>query len=213
MRLLRFLPERWHRVISELAKFAAVGCINTAVDFLVFNLLLPVGPLKAKVGSTIVGTTVSYFINRHWTFSSRERTSVRREYALFFGLNLIGLAIQLAVLGAAKYGLHFSEHSDRLALNIANAVGIGIAMVFRFWSYRAFVFTNAVEAPAALAEAMESPVTLIAPTPRAEMDRQVLGTDPQADEFADLTASLTAEIDDAQRGSSAGTDSDIRAHR
>jgi len=177
-------------------KFAAVGCVNTAVDFLVFNLLLPVGPLKAKVGSTIVGTTVSYVINRHWTFSNRDRTSMRREYTLFFGLNLIGMTIQLAVLGVAKYGLGFTEQDDKIALNVANAIGIGIAMVFRFWSYRTFVFTSPVEAPAALAEAMESPVTLIAPTPRAEMDHQVLGIDPDLDEeqFAELTEALEHEL-------------------
>jgi putative flippase GtrA len=142
----RLVPERFHSVVTELTQFGAVGLVNTVLDYAVLNLLLSIGPLKAKVASTIVATTASYVMNRQWTFQGRDRASLRREYVLFFALNLVGLAIQLAVLGGAKYGLGFTEHGgggDRLALNLFNALGIGIAMIFRFWAYRAFVFTTA----------------------------------------------------------------------
>src|SRR5258705_7082894 len=89
------------------------------------------------------GTAASYVATRHWTFTGRDRTGLRRECTLFFALNLAGLAVQLMVLGGAKYGLGFTEHGggdDRLALNLFNALGIPVAMVFRFWTYRAFVF-------------------------------------------------------------------------
>jgi putative flippase GtrA len=141
----RFVPERFRGVTSELVKFGAVGLVNTALDYAVLNLLLSIGPLKAKVVATIVATTASYAMNRQWTFTRRDRSGLRREYTLFFALNLVGLTIQLAVLGAAKYGLGFTEHGggdDRLALNLFNALGIAVAMVFRFWAYRAFVFTS-----------------------------------------------------------------------
>jgi putative flippase GtrA len=148
----RLIPQRFHGVVSELAKFGAVGLVNTALDYAVLNLLLSVGPLKAKVASTIVATTASYVMNRQWTFKTRDRASLRREYVLFFALNLVGLAIQLSVLAFAKYGMGFTEHgggSDRLALNLFNALGIAVAMVFRFWAYRAFVFrVIEVETPA-----------------------------------------------------------------
>jgi len=139
-------------MVTEVAKFGAVGLVNTALDYAVLNLLLSIGPLKAKVASTIVATTASYVMNRQWTYSQRDRAGVRREYVLFFALNLAGLAIQLAVLGVAKYGLGFTEHGgghDRLALNLFNALGIAVAMVFRFWAYRTFVFKSAtiVDAP------------------------------------------------------------------
>jgi putative flippase GtrA len=137
------IPRRFHGVVSELAKFGAVGLVNTVLDYAVLNLLLSIGPLKAKVASTIVATTASYVMNRQWTFKTRDRAGLRREYVLFFALNLVGLAIQLSVLAVAKYGLGFTEHGggdDRLALNLFNALGIAVAMVFRFWAYRAFVF-------------------------------------------------------------------------
>ncbi len=143
--LNRLVPQRFHGVVSEVAKFGAVGLVNTILDYAVLNLLLSIGPLKAKVASTIVATTASYVMNRQWTFNNRDRAGVRREYVLFFALNLAGLAIQLAVLGVAKYGLGFTEHGggdDRLALNLFNALGIAVAMVFRFWTYRTFVFND-----------------------------------------------------------------------
>ena len=145
----RLVPQRLHGVATEVARFCAVGLVNTVLDYAVLNLLLSIGPLKAKVASTVVATTASYVMNRQWTFKRRDRGGLRREYVLFFALNLAGLAIQLAVLGVAKYWLGFTEHGggdDRLALNLFNALGIAVAMVFRFWAYRTFVFKPADEA-------------------------------------------------------------------
>ncbi|MEV6925954.1 GtrA family protein [Dactylosporangium sp. NPDC051485] len=138
----RYVPERYRALATELFKFAAVGGINTVIDFALVNALLFIGPLKAKIVAAVVATTVSYVLNRQWTYAQSDRSSVRREYVLFFALNGVGLLIQEAVLAVAKYGLHFSEANpaDRLAFNIANAAGIGLAMVFRFWAYRTWVF-------------------------------------------------------------------------
>ena len=138
----RFLPERYHALATELFKFGAVGCVNTAVDFILVNALLFIGPLKAKIVAVVVATTISYLLNRQWTYKDRDSGSMRREYVLFFALNGVGLLIQEAGLAVAKYGLHFSETNphDRLAFNIANAAGILLATTFRFWAYRTWVF-------------------------------------------------------------------------
>ncbi|MFG2037410.1 GtrA family protein [Dactylosporangium sp. NPDC048998] len=151
----RFIPERYRSLATELFRFAAVGGVNTIIDFALVNALLFIGPLKAKIVSAVVATTVSYVLNRQWTYQDRDRSSVRREYVLFFALNGVGLLLQEAVLAVAKYGLHFSESNpgDRLAFNIANAAGIALAMIFRFWAYRTFVFTSAT--PARTAEERE----------------------------------------------------------
>jgi len=198
------LPRRFRGLADELVKFGTVGLINTGLDYLVLNLLLAIGPLKAKVVATVVATTASYLMNRKWTFGDRARTGVRREYALFFGLNLVGMVIQLAVLGVAKYGLGFDEHGggdDRLALNIANAIGIGVAMVFRFWAYRTFVFT-APETAETEIEAIEVALTDVAltdlhPTPAqrsaVDVELEALVDDARLEE---LDAELEARIVD-----------------
>jgi putative flippase GtrA len=141
MRLVRLLPERWQKLIREAFRFGTVGGINTVVNYAVFNALaltvLANGQLKATVIATIVSATTSYLMNRHWTYRDRQRSAVQREYLLFFFFNAAGLAIELAVLAGAKYGLGLTS---LLALNLAKTVGLALGTGFRFWSYRTFVF-------------------------------------------------------------------------
>jgi putative flippase GtrA len=137
------LPERWQRLVPEMTKFAAIGVINTVVDFAIYNALLRVGPIKASAAAMVVATTVSYVLNRYWTFAHRERSTAQREYTLFFALNFLGFLIQTAPVAFAKYGLGFDENGtvvDYVAFNLAKVIGIGFGMLFRFWSYRKYVF-------------------------------------------------------------------------
>lgn len=151
MSFARSLYARVQHLFHELAKFGVVGAIAYIVDLGTFNLLrageaMHDRPLTAKVVSTVLATTVAYFGNRHWTFRHRERTGLRREYTLFFAFNAVGLAIALTCLGISHYVLGFTS---TLADNIsANVVGMACGTIFRFWSYRKFVFTAAPPAPA-----------------------------------------------------------------
>ncbi|MDG4784529.1 GtrA family protein [Micromonospora sp. WMMD1102] len=141
MRFVRLLPERWEKFLREVLKFGAVGGLNFVINYAVFNALaLTVfadGQLKANVIATVVATISSYLMNRHWTYRDRPKSAMRREYALFFLFNGAGLVIELGVLALAKYGFGIT---GLLALNVAKTVGVGLATVFRFWSYRTFVF-------------------------------------------------------------------------
>jgi len=140
--LLARLTTPWQLIIKELSAFGVVGVINFCIDLGIFNLLhfhYGVGVLTSKIISTTISTTLSYFMNRHWSFSHRARTGLRREYLLFFVLNVIALLIALAVLAVVHYGLGFD---DTLSLNIANIIGVGIGTVFRFWSYKRWVFLS-----------------------------------------------------------------------
>jgi putative flippase GtrA len=189
VRLVRLIAQRWRSLAHEMLKFGIVGGINTLVDFLVFNVLLPIGPLKANVVSTVVATTTSYGMNRNWTYRDRARNALRREYVLFFLFNLAGFVIQSAVLGVVKYGLHFTEDTGRIALNVGKAAGIGVAMVFRFWAYRTFVFRVeqvAVEQVAVEQVAVEQVAEVTADPPAGE------------DEFAQLTGALEADLAEAE---------------
>lgn len=147
----------------EVIAFAVIGAINTVVDFGLFLALISLGPLKANVVSTIIATTTSYLMNRRWTYRDRAKTAVHREYVLFFGFNLVGLAIQEAILGIAKYGLGFHEDSDSIALLGFKCLGVAIAMVFRFWAYRTFVFKAVTNAEfAELTDPLDAELSAIA---------------------------------------------------
>ncbi len=143
---LHALYEKAGHLVHEVAKFGIVGLGALVVDVGLFNLLRFAGgqgpmydkPLTAKVVSVSVATTVAYFGNRYWTFRERGRTSFGREYALFFVLNAVGLGISVGCLWFSHYALGFTSG---IADNIsANVIGLGLGTLFRFWSYRRWVF-------------------------------------------------------------------------
>jgi putative flippase GtrA len=180
--------DRWRKLTHEVAKFGVVGGANTVINFVVFNALvltvLQHGQLKANVVATVVATTASYFMNRHWTYRDRPKSALRREYTLFFLFNAAGLVIELAVLGAAKYGLGLTS---LIALNIAKFGGLALGTAFRFWSYRTFVFRpvpSAARTPAP-ARPATAPVGAAPTTAAPTMD----------EDFAELTAPLEVELD------------------
>ncbi|GAA1787356.1 hypothetical protein GCM10009682_06720 [Luedemannella flava] len=175
MRLVQRLPQRWQGLAHELAKFGTIGVINLCVNVGVSNLLwitiFQNSEVKGKAVATIVATTAAYFMNRHWTYRDRPKSTLRREYALFFFFNLVGLVIETAVLAFGKYGLHITH---LLALNLFTGIGIVIGTVFRFWAYRTHVFkaepaeTSAMEAfasvPPELAEDLDAEAARITET-------------------------------------------------
>jgi putative flippase GtrA len=144
VRLARGLLDRddLRRLFHEVATFGVVGAINLVLDVGIFNALL-FGPLQhkpitAKFVSTAVAIVSSYFLNRHWTWRARARTGLHRELPLFLVLSAVGLGITLACLAVSHYALGF--HS-RLADNVAaNVVGLVLGMVWRFWSFKRWVF-------------------------------------------------------------------------
>lgn len=138
--------DRLRALAHEAAKFGIVGGIGFVVDVGVFNLLRFAGdpgllehkPLTAKAISVVLATMVTYLGNRHWTWSERERSGARREVTLFFVLNGIGMGIALGCLAVSHYVLDFrSPLADNVS---ANVVGLVLGMIFRFWTYRTFVF-------------------------------------------------------------------------
>ena len=140
MTALRGLYVRFRQLIHEFAKFGIIGVIGLIITNGGYLLLHShgAGPVTSATIATIVATTVAYIGNRYWSFAHRERTSVPREGLIFFVLNGIGLLIQDAVVAFNAYILHLEYH--KLAEFVALNIGIGIATVFRFWSYRKFVW-------------------------------------------------------------------------
>jgi putative flippase GtrA len=135
----------------ELMRFGTVGGIAYIVNIALFNLLVhfPFSPLDDRpvTGSLIAGTVsilLAYFGNRFWTWKERPRRSMSREITLFFIINGIGIAIASSVLYISRYVLGFeSAFADNIA---ANVIGIGIGTIFRFLSYRIWVFPKTLPA-------------------------------------------------------------------
>lgn len=148
MRPLVDLYQRFAQLIHELFKFGAVGGIAFLVTLAVSNVLwhfLGAGPYTGSVIATVIATVVAFLGNRYWTFRSRDRTGLAREYFLFFVFNGIGLLIQLLCLGFTVYTLKLDGFWPRNISN--NVIGLGLGTLFRYWSYKKWVFLAPAEPP------------------------------------------------------------------
>lgn len=137
----------------EVAKFGVVGGIGFFIDTGIFVWLItgPMGDsaVKAKIIATGVATIFSWVANRYWTFRNRRQANVMRELVLFLVMNGIGAGIQAGFVFIAKYLLGITSAGGMVLFG--NIIGLGFATIFRFVSYRLWVFTETVEAdPAAV---------------------------------------------------------------
>ena len=140
MGFARSLYERFRVLIHEAAKFGVVGLAGFAVSLGGADLLhfgLNVGKYKAVVIATVLATIVTFIGNRWWAFRHRERSGMRRETVLFFVFNGVGLLIQLASVAIV---VDLGGLQGKLWYNLANLTGIGLGTLFRFWSYRKWVW-------------------------------------------------------------------------
>jgi putative flippase GtrA len=142
LKFIRDLYSRFRHLVHEVAKFGIVGGLGALLQFVVQDTLhfkFGVGALTAEFVGIMGGIIVTFCGNRYWTY--RDRRSHGREFiresVLFVVMCLLGLGIQLGIQAIVTYGLGLT---DGLSYNVATAVGIGIATLFRLYAYRTFVF-------------------------------------------------------------------------
>jgi putative flippase GtrA len=136
---LRALYARFREVIHEGARFGVVGFVGLVVTDGLANLLryhAGLGELSSFAIGIVIATAVTFVGNRFWTYRHRERTGLRRETALFFGVNGVGVAIS-EVPVVLTYLLH---RDSGLAYNVAINGGNALATLFRYWSYKKWVW-------------------------------------------------------------------------
>lgn len=132
--------SRLRRLVHEVAKFGAVGGAGVLVNLLVFNLVRHVTDLpvvRASVIATVVAIVFNYVGFRYFTYRDRDKSRRTRELTLFLLFSAVGLVIENGVLYTATYGFGWDTP---LQNNVFKFVGIGVATLFRFWSYRTWVF-------------------------------------------------------------------------
>ena len=143
----------FRRLLRELVSFGVVGGIGTSITFIGANLgrhFLNANPLTTVVVPMMVATAVSYFLSRAYTFRHRDSDGSSREVLLFFGVNGIGVVIQLLCMGVRTYSLHLD---GAISYNAALAIGTCLGAAFRYWSYKKWIFL-----PAGSAALPDSPI-------------------------------------------------------
>jgi putative flippase GtrA len=157
---LAMLPKPFVDAIhrhSELMKFAVVGgttfVIDTAIFLVLKSTVLESKPVTAKVIGTTVATVVSYVLNREWSFRTRGGRASHHEAMLFFLISAVGVVVTSLPLWVSRYGLHLeTPYVSRVTQEVADLVsaqviGTLLAMAFRWWAFRRFVFPHADARP------------------------------------------------------------------
>jgi putative flippase GtrA len=143
---------------KELVKFAVVGGTAFVVDTAIFeglmHTVLTEKPIVSKIIGTMVATVVSYILNREWSFRTRGGRVRHHEALLFFVISGLGIAVTSAPLAVSRYLLDLwtargatpftQEVADFVS---AQVIGTILAMIFRWWAFRKFVFPHADARP------------------------------------------------------------------
>jgi putative flippase GtrA len=137
----------------ESVKFLVVGgicfVVTTAVNYLLKLTVLHQKPVTALAFATVVGTILSYILNREWSFRTRGGREQRHEALLFFSVSAVGIGLTLVPLVISRYVLLLrTPDVSRPVQEIADfvsgiVIGTLIAMGFRLWAFKRFVFPHA----------------------------------------------------------------------
>src|SRR5215510_13010812 len=134
------LRTRCTELIPELAKFGLVGLAGSIIDLggaAYLHGAVGIGPMVSKGLSLTAAMVVTYLGSRFWTFRHRVNQALAREGILFAALNLVGLAIAECVIAVVTYGF---DLRGTLVYNAASVFGTGLGTIFRYFSYKKWVF-------------------------------------------------------------------------
>jgi putative flippase GtrA len=158
------LPSLWASTL-QVRRFATVGLLNTAVDYVLFVTLtkalhLPLAWVwVAKLVSGTVAISISFYLNRRWVFQSTAGGHAQAaRFVITTLVGVYGIQTSLTQLFASTYtgpgralfvvfknlGLHGAfPHvaTEPLAIKTgAFAVATAVSMTFNFLLYRYWVF-------------------------------------------------------------------------
>lgn len=125
---------------KTMIKFLIVGVINTLVGngvmFLLYNLC-SAGYTLSTIANYVVGSIVSYFLNKYYTFNKKQK-SVKE---------VLRFIINIVVCYAVAYGLAkplaytlLSAATPSVKDNLAMLAGSGIFIVLNYFGQRFFAF-------------------------------------------------------------------------
>jgi putative flippase GtrA len=128
------------RLPGQMLRFGIVGGIGFLVDAGVLTLMLTwgLGPYSGRVVSFLAAATVTWILNRSFTFrrDSPSGTHPAGEWLAYLGLMVIGGLVNYGTYAAA---VTFVEPVERHPV-IGVALGSIAGMAINFWTSKTMVF-------------------------------------------------------------------------
>ena len=95
-------------IILQLLRFAAIGFLNTGLNFLLVNAISKALGINAGLNlgyvsgaSFVIATTQSYYWNRYWAFAGGQTVALLKDFVRLVLVGLLGvLAVLFAIIGS-----------------------------------------------------------------------------------------------------------------
>ncbi len=139
------------KIIFQLLRFAVVGGLNTAIDVLLFNLLVWMFPtsdmymiILLNSVAYFTGALNSFFLNKLWTFRQRSNTT-SGQVMRFIMVTSLGIVCNDAFLWVASAVLTSLNLQSFFWTNVAKVAAIGGSVLVSYLGMRFSVFTKGEE--------------------------------------------------------------------
>lgn len=139
------------KLVKQFAKFFVIGIINTVVDLVILNIETVMTGAKdgypyaiQKGVSFLVAVTMSYFLNKHWTFQDKEKQGEGRKFSQFLFVSIIGMAINITsstlVVTYLQPALKIGFLTPQLWVSVGALAGSAMGLIWNFVGYKFWVF-------------------------------------------------------------------------
>lgn len=133
---MRKTLQKYKAALWQFVRFNIVGILNTIIDwgfFAIFNQVLLVSYLPAKIISYSCGLINSYICNALWTFRAKKNRNLKQIF-LFIGVNLVALGVSLLVLYVCNEFFNMKNNF------ISNLIATPFSIVINFLGNKMLVF-------------------------------------------------------------------------
>jgi SAM-dependent methyltransferase/putative flippase GtrA len=132
-------PSEDRSIEAQASRQGVAGLGATIADVGAFRSFLALGvhPMACAAASFAVGTTVNFFLTRHYVFGDtrRQRRSLPAQYAAYVGAGLVSLAIVQLLLLVFHFRLGFDPFRVKLA-------SVPVVFVWTVLSSRFIIFVK-----------------------------------------------------------------------
>jgi len=139
-----YVKTLMHReALTQMVKLGFIGGFNTFVTLALSLLFRKLGMIDefAVALAWVLGTLLSYFLNRRWTFSLETSGANVRETSHFFVVNVVAGALTVGFVFLA--GRLRGDLSDAEFLG-AQIIASAIIVIPKFAAYRDVVFKRSL---------------------------------------------------------------------
>jgi putative flippase GtrA len=143
-----------HRGVRQFVKFGIVGVSSTVINFAVLNLMLAMTHHRyfSATVAFLVSVVNGYIWNKKWTFKEAQAKAVHTQFIQFLLVNLIGLGLDLLIIGLlsgpCETLLHHSyphlstDSVFKIATNLAQLVATAVIVFWNFFANRLWTFKH-----------------------------------------------------------------------